>query len=88
MSAWLNCMPVARFWDDSIEGYCLNKKALWFSNSAIHIFTDILIMVYPMPVLNKLQLPRRQKIALIGIFLLGILYVGSILPVIPHGSAY
>ncbi|PLB55470.1 putative integral membrane protein [Aspergillus steynii IBT 23096] len=71
MSAWLNCMPVARFWDDSIDGYCLNKKALWFSNSAIHIFTDILIMVYPMPVLKSLQLPRRQKIALMGVFLLG-----------------
>lgn len=75
MSAWLNCMPVARFWDDTIDGYCLDKKSLWFSNSAIHIFTDILIMLYPMPVLKNLQLPKRQKIALMGVFALGILYV-------------
>lgn len=75
LSAWLNCIPAAKFWDDSIPGHCLNKKALWFSNSAIHILTDIMIIVYPMPALRSLNLPRRQKIALMGIFSLGGLYV-------------
>ncbi|KAL5343792.1 hypothetical protein BJX70DRAFT_393840 [Aspergillus crustosus] len=71
ISAWLNCVPVAKFWNDSLEGYCLDKKALWFSNSAIHIFTDIVLLVFPMPVLKKLQLPSRQKLALMGVFALG-----------------
>ncbi|KAL3464054.1 hypothetical protein BJX64DRAFT_102243 [Aspergillus heterothallicus] len=71
VSAWLNCVPVAQFWNDTLEGYCLDKKALWFSNSAIHIFTDILLLLFPMPVLKKLQLPSRQKFALMGIFALG-----------------
>ncbi|KAL4932780.1 putative integral membrane protein [Aspergillus undulatus] len=72
ISAWLNCVPVAKFWDDSLEGYCLDKKALWFSNSGIHIFTDILLLLFPMPVLKNLQLPRPQKLALIAVFALGI----------------
>ncbi|KAL4955291.1 hypothetical protein BDW69DRAFT_121600 [Aspergillus filifer] len=72
ISAWLNCVPVAKFWNDSLEGYCLNKKALWFSNSGIHIFTDILLLLFPMPVLSKLQLPWRQKVALMGVFALGV----------------
>ncbi|KAL2861468.1 hypothetical protein BJX68DRAFT_5530 [Aspergillus pseudodeflectus] len=71
VSAWLNCVPVAKFWDDSLDGFCLDKKALWFSNSAIHIFTDILLLIFPMPVLKKLQLPSRQKLALMGVFALG-----------------
>ncbi|EAU33640.1 conserved hypothetical protein [Aspergillus terreus NIH2624] len=71
LSAWLNCLPLAKFWDDTVKGFCLDKKALWFSNSAIHIFTDILILVYPMPVLKNLQVPRRQKIALMAVFALG-----------------
>ncbi|KAF9889398.1 hypothetical protein FE257_007299 [Aspergillus nanangensis] len=71
LSAWLNCIPVAKFWDTSIKGFCLDKTALWFSNSAIHIFTDILILIYPMPVLKNLQIPKRQKIALMGVFALG-----------------
>lgn len=70
-SAWANCVPIARFWDPSIPGFCFDRKALWFSNSAIHILTDLMILVYPMPVLKSLQLPRRQKMALMGVFALG-----------------
>ncbi|KAL4733519.1 hypothetical protein BDV11DRAFT_199852 [Aspergillus similis] len=71
VSAWLNCIPVAKFWDPTIDGYCLDKKALWFSNSAIHIFTDIVLLLFPMPVLKNLQLPRRQRLALMAVFALG-----------------
>ncbi|KAJ5773208.1 hypothetical protein N7457_008104 [Penicillium paradoxum] len=70
-SAWANCVPLAKFWDDTVPGFCFNKKALWFSNSAIHILTDILILIYPMPVLRSLQLPRKQKLALMAVFALG-----------------
>ncbi|KAG0158201.1 hypothetical protein PDIDSM_5714 [Penicillium digitatum] len=71
ISAWANCVPLAKFWDPTIPGFCLNKKALWFSNSAIHILTDFFILVYPMPVLKSLQLPQKQKFALMAIFALG-----------------
>lgn len=75
LSAWLNCIPVAKFWDETVQGHCLSKKGLWFSNSAIHIFTDIMMIIYPMPALKSLNLPKRQKIAVMGIFSLGGLYV-------------
>ncbi|KAJ5759262.1 hypothetical protein N7520_006418 [Penicillium odoratum] len=71
ISAWVNCVPVAKFWDPTIAGFCFNKEALWFSNSAIHILTDLLILIYPMPVIRSLQLPSRQKFALMGVFALG-----------------
>ncbi|CEO60815.1 hypothetical protein PMG11_05335 [Penicillium brasilianum] len=71
LSAWANCVPLEKFWDPTVPGFCFDKKALWFSNSAIHILSDILILVYPMPVLKSLQLPKRQKFALIGVFALG-----------------
>ncbi|KAG2025781.1 hypothetical protein GB937_002503 [Aspergillus fischeri] len=71
ISAWVTCVPVSKFWHEEQPGYCLDKKALWFSNSAIHIFTDILILVFPMPSLKNLQLPRRQRYALMAVFALG-----------------
>ncbi|KAJ5093433.1 hypothetical protein N7456_009294 [Penicillium angulare] len=71
ISAWANCIPVAKFWDPSVEGFCFDKEALWFSNSAIHILTDLLILIYPMPVIKSLQLPSRQKFALMAVFALG-----------------
>jgi len=74
LSAFLNCIPVAKFWDPSIEGYCLSQKGLWFSNAAMHIATDLAILVIPAPALVALELPRRQKVALIAIFALGGLY--------------
>lgn len=77
ISAWANCVPLAKFWDPTVPGFCFDKRALWFSNSAIHILTDLLILIYPMPVLSSLQLPKRQKFALMGVFALGGLYVPS-----------
>lgn len=71
VSAWANCVPLAKFWDPSVPGFCLNKEALWFSNSAVHILTDLLILILPMPVLKSLQLPRKQKLALMAVFALG-----------------
>jgi hypothetical protein len=75
LSAWVNCVPLAKFWDPTVPGFCFDKKALWFSNSAVHILTDLLILIYPMPVLSSLQLPRKQKFALMAVFALGGLYV-------------
>ncbi|KAJ6160920.1 hypothetical protein N7470_004316 [Penicillium chermesinum] len=66
ISAWLTCVPIAKFWDPTTPGFCFDKEGLWFSNSAIHITTDLLILLYPMPVLKSLQLPKKQKIALMG----------------------
>jgi hypothetical protein len=88
VSAWANCVPLERFWDPTVPGFCFDKKALWFSNSAVHILTDILILIYPMPVLKSLQLPKRQKFALMGVFALGGLYVyPSLIVVLPDSDS-
>ncbi|OJJ48464.1 hypothetical protein ASPZODRAFT_130497 [Penicilliopsis zonata CBS 506.65] len=71
LSAFLNCIPVAKFWNPTIPGYCLDKEALWFSNAGLHITTDLIILAIPIPALLSLDLPRRQKMALFGIFALG-----------------
>lgn len=71
ISAFLNCIPVAKFWDDSIQGFCLNKTNLWFSNASMHISTDIAILIIPIPALMAVDLPRKQKVALMIMFALG-----------------
>ncbi|KAL1970911.1 hypothetical protein VTN77DRAFT_2745 [Rasamsonia byssochlamydoides] len=71
LSAFLNCIPVSKFWAPETPGYCLNMKALWFSNASMHISTDLAILIIPIPALNTLDLPRRQKLALMGIFAVG-----------------
>ncbi|CAK4034475.1 hypothetical protein CBER1_09401 [Lecanosticta acicola] len=66
------CHPIAYFWDTSIEGgKCLDKFAVWFANAGINISTDLMTAILPLPVLGQLELPRRQRRALVIVFALG-----------------
>ena len=40
---------------------------------ALNVFTDVIILILPVPVVWKLQLPRRQRVAVLGIFATGVL---------------
>ncbi|KAL4955483.1 hypothetical protein BDW69DRAFT_204479 [Aspergillus filifer] len=60
-----------RAWDPSFPTGCNNLPATYFSTAAITIFTDLVILVMPLPQLMKLNLHRRRKYALIAIFLTG-----------------
>ncbi|GIZ48687.1 hypothetical protein CKM354_001173700 [Cercospora kikuchii] len=76
ISAILTCTPPAAFWDHSIKHKtCQDRLALSLASTSLNMITDILITVLPLPFLNKLQLPRRQKWALVGVFAIGGLVV-------------
>ncbi|KAJ0415562.1 hypothetical protein BJY00DRAFT_317734 [Aspergillus carlsbadensis] len=60
-----------RAWDPAFPEGCNNLPATYFSTAAITIFTDLVILVMPLPQLMKLNLHRRRKYALIAIFLTG-----------------
>jgi hypothetical protein len=73
VSAFVNCIPVARFWDRDIPGSCLSFEAVWFFNASMNIATDLTLLIMPMPLISQLQLPRMQKIALMAVFAVGLL---------------
>ncbi|KAH6650401.1 hypothetical protein F5144DRAFT_588884 [Chaetomium tenue] len=68
------CMPLEAFWDWSLffKGpvYC-QPGNLWWANAGLHISSDLVVMALPMPVLSSLNLPQRQKYAIVGVFALG-----------------
>ena len=69
----LICMPVAAFWDDSVEGRCLDSLTVWYVMASFNLITDVALFILPLPVIHSLQLPRRQKWTLIIVFGLGLL---------------
>lgn len=71
------CTPVNYFWNRSIEGHCFNSKWVYFTNAPFNIITDFVLFGLPLPVLLELQLPRRQKISLIFLFGIGLVYVSG-----------
>ncbi|KAI9790932.1 MAG: hypothetical protein M1816_004693 [Peltula sp. TS41687] len=56
-----------------MPGKCINVLAAGVAGSVINIFTDFVILLLPMPMVWRLRLPMRQKIAVIGIFATGAL---------------
>lgn len=65
------CRPMAKLWDPSIPGACMNAHDYWLSAAGMNIGLDFLVLLLPLPAITSLHLPRRQKICIIGVFLLG-----------------
>jgi hypothetical protein len=76
----LVCIPIDAFWDITIPGKCLpmGTKAQMLMASVGNIITDVIILLLPVPVVLRLKLRKQQKVALLGIFSLGFLYVSRI----------
>lgn len=71
-AATFTCWPVKAFWDASVTGArCIDRTSLWFTNSAIGIVIDLALIITPIPALKSLNLPKKQKIALILVFAVG-----------------
>ena len=77
-TAFLHCRPLAFYWDKSIiDGVCANDNTIGYTITATELFTDIVVLILPLPWLSKLKLVRRQRFAVIALFMLGSLYVSS-----------
>lgn len=66
-----NCSPISGFWTG--EGTCFDFKHFAVGYAIVNILTDATIWVLPLPKIWKLQLPLGQKMALMLIFMLGLL---------------
>ncbi|KAK1689650.1 integral membrane protein [Colletotrichum godetiae] len=70
------CDPIAMSWDVTItEGTCINRPSLYIATAVANIISDLILFALPLPIVVKLQIPRRQKIGLFFIFAVGSLTV-------------
>ncbi|KAG4427639.1 hypothetical protein IFR05_016879 [Cadophora sp. M221] len=66
------CTPIAKSWDlSNTSGSCINRPTFYFANAGLNIGTDFVMLILPIPLLWNLQMPRRQKAGLIGVFMAG-----------------
>lgn len=82
--AMFACFPIQKFWDHTLDGSCMPNQPFWYINAGGNIMTDAAIFIMPLPVLGALQLRKKQKYFLVGIFSLGFLYVTSLPNSKPH----
>lgn len=69
------CVPVQYFWNGTSEGRCMDKQAFWYSNAALNIVTDLVVFIIPLPLIKSLRIHKREKIGLIAVFTVAILFV-------------
>ena len=71
----LTCVPVTLSIYHPVGSKCVNVTMVTWVLGTSGVITDFIIMVIPWPLVWRLQMPTRQKFAVIGMFLLGALYV-------------
>lgn len=74
------CRPLARTWNSSIRGTCIEITAVDITIGGFNIFTDFALLLMPLPIVLKLQLPPRKMIGLLAIFATGTLYGNLLFP--------
>lgn len=67
-----SCRPIQMGWDAMItDGKCVNRPAVYIATAVVNIVTDLFILVIPVPMVSKLQMPKQQKLGLICMFVIG-----------------
>lgn len=55
------------------QWHCFNLTSLYFSQAALNVFSDLFILILPLPVLMKLHMPTLKRISLLIVFSVGLL---------------
>ena len=67
------CLPASKGWQ--IKPYagdnCTVRKPNYIVIAVLNSLTDLGIIILPMPLLFKVKVPWKQKVALVGLFSLG-----------------
>lgn len=54
---------------------CFEPTRLWAASAAINLFSDLFIILLPIPTILGLRVPMNKRMALIGIFSIGIMAI-------------
>jgi len=72
LEAFLLCRPFAYTWDKTIDGKCADTTKAFLSAGIINLLIDVVVIILPMPMLWKLQIPLGKKLAITAMFSMGI----------------
>ena len=78
LTAFLHCRPFAYNWDRSIpNGHCVDDNLVGYTITSINIVGDLVVLILPIPWLWGMNMAVPKRMAVVGLFVLGSLYVPS-----------
>ncbi|KAI9829281.1 MAG: hypothetical protein M1826_005745 [Phylliscum demangeonii] len=69
--AIFKCKGVRDGWKTAGSGQCIDELTFFVATAALNLVADVVVLILPMPVVWRLQMLRKQKLALTAIFALG-----------------
>lgn len=88
LASIFQCAPISDAWSiaaflsqfDGVPGRaekpkCYDPSTLWLVSAAVNLFSDVVIMLLPIPALLSLNVPVSKRLALVAIFSIGIMAV-------------
>ncbi|KAL5366275.1 hypothetical protein BJX96DRAFT_160674 [Aspergillus floccosus] len=58
------CQPVAKSWNVSLEGECIDRPSIFVAVAVLNIVSDLSLLVLPLPIISDLNISRSQKLRL------------------------
>lgn len=65
------CYPITPLVEAFYGNSCLDGVSMWYSSCVTDIIIDFMILAMPVPMVLRLQLPLQQRLAIVGMFMLG-----------------
>lgn len=65
------CTPRTKIWDPMVPGHCVNINTAFVATAAVNVVSDLLILALPICNVWNLQMPKKRKMTISGVFLFG-----------------
>lgn len=68
------CHPIQKNWDGpsmTTPGWCISRPGLYLALTTTNTFSDILIILLPIPTILRLHVPISQKLGIAALFGIG-----------------
>ncbi|ORY10885.1 hypothetical protein BCR34DRAFT_338650 [Clohesyomyces aquaticus] len=62
------CRPIQKFWNQDLDGRCLNQQALLLGDAAVSVLSDLTILIAPIPLALNLMVTSSRKLKIIAVF--------------------
>lgn len=66
------CSPVDKIWDPTTPGTCGNSVTYWRAVAGMDILLDFAVVMIPLPMIWRLRLELREKLAIGALWAMGI----------------